>query len=275
MSPVLIDLCCGAGGSAKGYSDAGFEIFGIDNRNQKHYPFAFKKADVLDLDLESAFPNAAMFHASPPCQLFCIGTKKYRNQGKEYPDVLTPLRQKLLRTGKPFVIENVPGAPMRRDVMLCGEMFNLRVIRHRMFEIHGFTVLQPPHIKHKTSLKDGSALGVYGSNGSLFTVGKPGYRDNYTKFQEQQHQPPPYEHVFSGQPGGWGKPKEERMRSYYATVAGNGGDSYSYTLENWQRAMGIDWMNKVELTQAIPPAYTRFLAQQIIHNFVPFPVIRN
>lgn len=29
-------------------------------------------------------------------------------------------------------------------------------------------------------------------------------------------------------------------------------------------AMGIDWMNRAELTQAIPPAYTRFIGEQLM-----------
>ena len=48
-----------------------------------------------------------------------------------------------------FCIENVAGAPIRHDLMLCGEMFGLKVIRHRYFEIHGFSVAQPEHIKHR------------------------------------------------------------------------------------------------------------------------------
>ena len=33
------------------------------------------------------------------------------------------------------------------------------------------------------------------------------------------------------------------------------------TLEQAQEAMGIDWMNWRELTQAIPPAYTEFIGR--------------
>lgn len=53
-------------------------------------------------------------------------------------------------------------------------------------------------------------------------------------------------------------------RSRYASVAGHGGESDSYTLESWQKAMGIDWMSKEELTQAIPPAYSEYLGRQIL-----------
>ena len=41
------------------------------------------------------------------------------------------------------------GSPLRNDLRLCGEMFGLRVVRHRIFEIEGFSILQPPHIKHR------------------------------------------------------------------------------------------------------------------------------
>jgi DNA (cytosine-5)-methyltransferase 1 len=37
-----------------------------------------------------------------------------------------------------------------------------------------------------------------------------------------------------------------------------------YLLQEKQRAIGIDWMITKELDQAIPPAYSRFLAQHII-----------
>ncbi len=226
--PLLVDLCCKAGGCSVGYFNAGFEVIGIDKDPQPHYPFKFIQADVLDMDL----PDADIYHASPPCQLFSIGTKKYRNKGKEYPDVLTPLRERLIKAGKPFIIENVPGAPLRKDLVLCGEMFGLRVLRHRLFEIHGLTVLQPPHIKHKLSACKGTAIMVCSGN----------------------------------RPGGWGK------RSHYATVAGNGGNSYSFKFEDWQKAMGIFHMNKKELTQAIPPAYTEYIGRQIMPHFRPVEV---
>jgi DNA (cytosine-5)-methyltransferase 1 len=64
------------------------------------------------------------------------------------------------------VIENVAGAEMRHDLMLCGEMFGLKVIRHRYFEIHGFDVVQPEHIKHRGMVKDGYYVTVAGNGGN-------------------------------------------------------------------------------------------------------------
>jgi DNA (cytosine-5)-methyltransferase 1 len=35
-------------------------------------------------------------------------------------------------------------------------------------------------------------------------------------------------------------------------------------IEQQQRAIGIDWMTVPELSQAIPPAYTRFIGGQLM-----------
>ena len=62
------------------------------------------------------------------------------------------------RLGKPFVIENVPGAPIRQDLLLCGSMFGLRTYRHRLFTIDPrlpILLTAPEHPKHviRTSTK--------------------------------------------------------------------------------------------------------------------------
>lgn len=138
----VLDLFCGAGGAAKGYQQAGFtDIVGIDINPQPNYPFTFIQGDALwgweNLD------SFDLIHASPPCQHFT----RYRNAVKDiterYEDLIAPTRELLLASGKPFVIENVPNAPIREDLTLCGSMFGLDVRRHRIFEVHGFEIPQP------------------------------------------------------------------------------------------------------------------------------------
>ena len=130
MKPRLLDLFCGAGGAAMGYHRVGFEVVGVDINPQPHYPFEFHQADALTFPLE----GFDAYHASPPCQFITPAGKQWRKQGREYPDLLEPTRRLLKATGRPYVIENVPGAPIRIDLMLCGTMFGLTFPRHRIFE---------------------------------------------------------------------------------------------------------------------------------------------
>jgi DNA (cytosine-5)-methyltransferase 1 len=141
----LLDLFCGAGGSAVGYSRAGFtEILGIDNRPQKRYPFAFRQADALEF-LAGVKPGEFdLIHASPPCQAY---TRARVLHARQHPDLVEATRTALQRTGCPYVIENVVGAPLLYPVVLCGLMFGLKVFRYRLFETDGW-LLSPPHLDH-------------------------------------------------------------------------------------------------------------------------------
>lgn len=145
--PRVLDLFCCCGGAAKGLHDAGFEVVGVDITNNHEYPYEFVCQDVFTLG-PRFFEHFDLIWASPPCQHYSYGMQKF-DQYKQYPDLVGPTRELLLKTGKPFIIENVVGAPLRKDIQLCGEMFGLRVVRHRIFEINGFVVPQPKHIKHR------------------------------------------------------------------------------------------------------------------------------
>jgi DNA (cytosine-5)-methyltransferase 1 len=134
----LFDLYCGAGGAAMGYHRAGFtEIVGVDMEPQPHYPFRFLEADALTvLKLPGWVEGFDLIHASPPCKAFTkTGWAIRYDYRSHHTDLLTPTRRMLELTGTPWVIENVPGAPMRPDVVLCGSQFGLGVRRHRWFEV--------------------------------------------------------------------------------------------------------------------------------------------
>lgn len=133
----LLDLFCGAGGAGAGYARAGFEVVGVDVRYQKNYPFEFHMADALTFPLR----GFDVIHASPPCQRYSVasvqdGYGRARDVSTtDHPDQISRVRARLVRTGLPYVIENVPGAPLRDTVLLCGSMFGLkRLRRHRLFE---------------------------------------------------------------------------------------------------------------------------------------------
>jgi DNA (cytosine-5)-methyltransferase 1 len=56
----------------------------------------------------------------------------------------------------------------------------------------------------------------------------------------------------------------------YVCPAGHGDSGYvrvpsdHRTVVAWKRAMGIDWMTKAELSQAIPPAYTEWVGREML-----------
>ncbi len=196
----LLDLFCGAGGSAVGYHRAGFEVVGVDNKPQKHFPFEFHLADAMTYPLD----GFDVIHASPPCQAF---TNARVIHGRSHPDLLTPVRNRLLTMSCMWVIENVPNAPMRKNLVLCGSQFGLGdgelgLIRHRWFEFSKPLLFLPSLCHHKPQ-----TISVFGHGG----------------------------HIYHG-------------------------------VESWRRAMGIDWMSRDELSQAIPPAYTEFIGRKLMEH---------
>lgn len=156
MRPRLLDLFCGAGGAAMGYHRAGFDVVGIDLSPQSNYPFPFIQADALSPPVR--LEDFDLIHASPPCQTFTRAGHLRDAQGKDATtvDLLEPTRALLKASGVPYVIENVPGAPIH-GVTLCGSMFGLKVRRHRVFECWP-PVLMVPMCDHP---RQGRPVGVY------------------------------------------------------------------------------------------------------------------
>lgn len=162
--PKLLDLFCCEGGASEGYHRAGFDVHGIDifdGYRKDRYPFPSHQGWVeplLDVLLDRGtvafrygreavqslgLADFDAIAASPPCQRYSITNAARR---ADYPDLIGPVRGMLMQTGKPYVIENVVGAPLDNPLLLCWSMFNsagsvldddgtpLRMERHRLFE---------------------------------------------------------------------------------------------------------------------------------------------
>jgi len=157
----MLDLFCKAGGASVGYNRAGFEVVGIDIAKQKRYPFEFIQRDAIEaLNDKKFIAGFDAIVASPPCQTHSI-TQHLRNaQGKttDKIDLIPETRAGVIASGLPYIIENVPGAPLIDPVQLCGSSFELKVRRHRRFESN--IALTGSICDHKTQ---GRPVGIYGS----------------------------------------------------------------------------------------------------------------
>ena len=155
----VLDLFCGAGGASMGYHRAGFKVTGVDIKHGKRYPFKYLRLNVMELQ-PSDLAEYDLIHASPPCQTHSITRNLRIAQGKQTDklDLIEPTRALLQASGKPYVIENVPGAPLFKPILLCGSAFDLKVRRHRLFESN--LELKGTVCDHK---KQGRPVGVYGS----------------------------------------------------------------------------------------------------------------
>ena len=201
--PRLLDLFCCAGGAGMGYHRAGFEVVGVDIKPQSRYPFEFHQGDALEYVAAHGHEFDAI-HASPPCQAY---SKTQRIMGNEHPELIEATRAKLQASGRPYVIENVPGAPLLNPITIVGSMFGLRTMRPRLFECSfpvPFQLAPPAAARHA----------------------KMGRR------------------VQEGE---------------YIHVAGHISD-----VEHARLVMGCEWMNRDELAQAIPPAYTEYIGEYLM-----------
>ena len=112
--PRLLDLYCCAGGAGAGYHLAGFDVVGVDIEKQGNYPFHFIQADAIQYLLKHGH-EFDVIHASPPCQAHSNAQKI---QGNNHVDLIDPTRDALISIGKPWIIENVMGAPLINPITL-------------------------------------------------------------------------------------------------------------------------------------------------------------
>lgn len=242
MRPKLLDLFCCEGGASMGYHRAGFDVYGVDlfdKFTQRRYPFLSHKGDAVLAMVRLlareplAFGDTALYladfeaiAASPPCQAYSITKHSHNNV---HPDLVAPIRWLLRQTGLPYVMENVPGAPLETPLTLCGTEFDLvaddqdgrplHLKRHRLFEsnvfLHGNGGCQCAAFKRR-------GIGVGGAYGG-------GSVDR--------------QHAKEVRRGGYTPSKPVR-----------------------EALLGIEWMTQNGLSQSIPPSYTEHIGTQLLEH---------
>jgi DNA (cytosine-5)-methyltransferase 1 len=145
---------------------------------------------------------------------------------REHPALVPDTLATLRAIGVPWVCENVVGAPLPDAVTLCGSMFDLRSWDH--------------YIEQTVQLK------------------------RHRLFQSSAYimAPGPCRHVKGMRVGGVYGGAWSKNRSLDPSVKRTGG--YAPPDDVRRALMGIDWMTRQQLNQAIPPSYTEWIGRQLM-----------
>lgn len=226
VKPRLLDLFCGAGGAAVGYARAGFEVVGVDFQNMDRYPFEFHQMNAMAVlrGAHSIKPRDFDVIHASPPCQAYSITKHAHN--RTHPDLVPETLELLREIGVPWVCENVVGAPLTDAVTLCGSMFDLTAWDH--------------YIEQMVQLK------------------------RHRLFQSSEYimAPGPCRHVKGMRVGGVYGGAWSKNRTLDPTVKRTGG--YAPPDDVQRVLMGIDWMTRQQLNQAIPPSYTEWIGAQLL-----------
>jgi DNA (cytosine-5)-methyltransferase 1 len=234
--PRLADLACKAGGAARGYAAAGFDVTGFDLELQPRYPYDMARiGDVLTLNPIEMAKDFDAFHASPSCKGYTA--MRHAHNAKTHAREIPAFVEWLQATGRPWILENVEEAreEMRRCVALDRRL-------------HGPITLC----------------------GSMFGLGTQGCRlERHRLFianfpiQAPAHHPHDPDIPVIGVYGGHARKRSSRHGGRGTKDVWEGGHRQAAA-----EALGIEVgaMTLDELSEAIPPVYTKFLGLQLMSH---------
>jgi DNA (cytosine-5)-methyltransferase 1 len=234
-APLALDFCCKAGGASAGMVLAGFRVIGVDIEPQPAYPYEFVKADVVKYGAELIERyRPAVVIGSPPCKTHTALKHAARATAArwDHVDIIADVRAIFRASGLPYVIENVEqaAAHMVNPMTPCGTEFGLSTL-----DAEGERRWLKRHRLFESNIM------LMRNGGCADCSGRPGRRP-----------------IGGVHGGGGGKPrnpigKDGRKRGGYQFHAAAARD-----------VLGVPWMNRDECAQAIPPAYTKHIGEQLM-----------
>lgn len=233
--PKLLDLFCCQGGASRGYADAGFDVYGVDIGPQPRYPFPFHQADALGL-MVSLLKGDIVEFVLPGGKAEEIGLDDIAAIHASPPcQSFLNLGAVNKALGRGYEYPNL--IRPTRDLLVASRLTyvieNVENARNQLnapARVCG-TGLGRPLRRHR----------LFESNIALEGIGC-----DHSRFTERRYWT------------GW-RPKGEKRLSTVVQVYGNAGGR-----REWPEAMGIDWMDRHGMVEAIPPAYTEHIGRQLM-----------
>jgi DNA (cytosine-5)-methyltransferase 1 len=226
--PRLLDLFCCAGGAGAGYTRAGFDVTGVDRDPQPNYPYPFIQADALSVLADQTFmATFTAVGASPPCQT--------NSSLASLPHVA-----EAIRTGKHVDLITETRAALIAWAERTGGVWVIE-------NVVGAALRDP--------------LVLCGTEFDLHV-------DTATRGRVwlQRHRPFESNRMLMGAGGCYCGSHRGRIIGVYGTGDGGTGRGWEGSFAERKAVMGIDWMTREELAQAIPPAYTQHLGAQLLDH---------
>lgn len=233
MRPRLLDLFCGAGGAAMGYHRAGFDVVGVDIKPQPNYPFEFHQADatVFRQDFLLGCWHEGIGGALPGRLAACLGH-----------------------------FDAVHASPPCHDKSalrhVSGDDGTGWMLRHTL------DMLRATSLPYVVENVEGAGPDM-GGNWAVFCGSSFGLCTDSAERGEvwlRRHR------LFTSNVALLTPScscRGKRIIGVYGNGDG-GGRGWKGSMRDRRSVMGIDWMTRTELSQAIPPAYTEHIGRQLL-----------
>lgn len=224
--PRVLDLFCGGGGMAAGFVEAGFDVLGVDNRPQPRYPFDFYEGDALEF-LQMRRPGG-----------YIGGLSGFDAIHASPPcqDYSTSLGGRA-RHGTAWLLPSTLELLEAQDLPWVVE-----------------NVMGAPLSAAQTLFPGNHGVMLCGS---MFGLGVRRHRLFQTSFPIAQPQ------CAHGRQGRVVSVSGHSSQGREYRAAREEGREPDVTSDR-AAAMGIDWMSRDELAQAIPPAYARYIGTELL-----------